>query len=138
MISEALLAEAEVALARLPTTRGGDVIVLATAGSPPAVAMLSTGDVWIDGLWVRVAVHATGSAVSRLGGAFSLLFPARDHALRVEVVPAESRVSGDLAVLEGPIVAVRPTSEPPWVIDLVFRPEGATAIVEPFLTYCLS
>ncbi len=55
------------AVAPLPTATGGIAIVLATAGPPPAITPLSTGDIVVDGRTVRLALFAENSAVSRLG-----------------------------------------------------------------------
>ncbi|MGH8874670.1 MAG: hypothetical protein ACRDVM_05385, partial [Acidimicrobiia bacterium] len=118
----------------LPTAEGGIVVVLATAGPPPALAMLSSGDVAVDGDRVRVATYGGSSAAARLGGSFSLLVPGKDLALRVEVVEAHSRPAGKLAIIEGRIEAIRPTAEPPWTMELRFRPNPA-ARVDGFLSY---
>jgi hypothetical protein len=123
-------------LATPPDETGGRILVLATAGPPPALAVLSTGDVVVAGDRLRVGLHATSSAVARLGGAFSLLVPADEVALRVEVIDAVARTSGDVAVLDGRIAAVRPTAEPPWRITMEFRPDDpADPRVRPHLRY---
>lgn len=113
-----------VALRSMPTEQGGPALVLATAGVPPAMALLSTGDVHLSGDVFRVAVHGGSSVVTRLEGSFTVLVPGADEALRVEVVDATARKTGDLAVLEGRLADVRPTSEPPWVLQMSFRPAG--------------
>ena len=56
------------ALDPLPTTAGGASIVLATAGPPPTITPLSTGDVVVDNDTVRLAVFASNSAAKQLGG----------------------------------------------------------------------
>lgn len=110
------------ALQPLPTRQGGITVLLATSGTPPALAMLSSGDVLVDGDVVRAGLWATSSAISRLGGAFSLLVPAGEVALRVEAVDANATVAGDVAMIEGRLADVRPTAEPPWVASLRFTP----------------
>lgn len=117
-------------LAPLPTEEGGVLIVIATAGVPPAVAMLSSGDVFVDQDTVRVGVVHTSSIVGRLGGAFTLLVPAGSAGIRVEVVNATVAQSGDLALVEGRLGALRPTTEPPWIAEQRFHPShvGADAI----------
>lgn len=125
--SHSLLDDVQAAIEPLPTAEGGSMLVLATAGSPPAIAVLSTGDVAVVRGDVRVAVHGGSSAASRLGGAFTLLVPDRDEAYRVEVEPAVARRAGDLTVISGPIVSVRPTAEPPWVMRASFQPAEAGA-----------
>ncbi len=124
-------------LAPLPDAGGGAAVVLATSGVPPAVALLSTGDVAINGAVARAVTYGGSSVATRLGTAFTLVVPAGDVTFRVEVVDATSRAAGKLAVIEGTIDGVRPTAEPPWMLDLRFRPDpdaGPTE-VEPFLAY---
>lgn len=120
--SDELLHEVQAAIEPLPTVEGGSMLVLATAGVPPAVALLSTGDVAVVDGEVRVAVHGGSSVATRLGAAFTLVVPDRDEAYRVEVEPAASRPAGDLTVISGPIVSIRPTAEPPWVMRASFQP----------------
>jgi hypothetical protein len=69
---EALVREA---LAVAPTETGGIAIVLATSGTPPAMAMLSTGDVFYHATTVSVGVHVSSSTVERLSVSFTLLIP---------------------------------------------------------------
>lgn len=117
----------------LPTLDGGTAIVLATAGSPPAIILLSTGDVVVDDDKVRLAVFADNSAVRQLGGSCTLLVPTGRGALRVYLELAAARRAGPLAVIEGDIVSLRPSSEPPWALRLDFQPteeEGRDAFVE--------
>jgi hypothetical protein len=111
------------ALDPLPDASGGSTIVLATAGTPPALALLSTGDVLIVGSIVRVGLWATSSAATRLGGAFSLLVPAGDVALRVGVGDARAQRHGYVAMIEGRLGDIRPTAEPPWVPVMRFVPD---------------
>ena len=128
-LREALLA----AIDPLPTTAGGTAIVLATAGPPPTITPLSTGDIAVAGDTVRLAVFADNSAVDRLGGSCTLLVPTDRSALRVSLQPASARRAGPLAVIEGDIVALRPSSEPPWRLRLYFEPaekRGRDAFVE--------
>lgn len=113
----------EQAIARLPTTDGGSAIVLATAGTPPAMALLSTGDVYIHGDRVSVVTYRGSSASQRLGGSFTLLVPGGDAAFRIEVVEAVTRSAGKIELIEGRLVAIRPTAEPPWLIEMSFRPD---------------
>lgn len=122
----ALLEVLAAALAPLPTLDGGAMLVLATGDGPPAIAVLSTGDVALVGSELRVAVHAGSSASTRLAGSCSLLVPDRDEAYRVEVSPASTRKSRELTVISGPIVSIRPTAEPPWVMRATFHAAGET------------
>lgn len=121
------------AVAPLPTTNGGIAIVLATAGPPPAIVPLSTGDIAVEGDMVRLALFADNSAVRRLGGSCTILVPTEKGPLRVSLQPAVVRETGPLALIEGNIVSIRPSSEPPWALRLDFRPtaeEGREAFVE--------
>jgi hypothetical protein len=112
------------AVAPLPTTDGGTVIVLATAGPPPAIVPLSTGDISVDGDMVRLALFADTSAVRWLGGSCTILVPTEQGPLRVSLQPAVAREAGPLAVIEGDIVSMRPSHEPPWSLRLDFLPAG--------------
>lgn len=118
-----LIADVKETLKRLPDESGGVAVVLATAGSPPAVALLSTGDVHIAETTVRVGIHGSSSVVERLDGGFTLLVPLRKAAARVEVINASARLLPPLAMIEGTVHSVRPTSEPPWVLEMTFSPE---------------
>ena len=121
------------ALAPLPTAAGGIAIVLATAGPPPTITPLSTGDLVVDGDTVRLAVFAGNSAATQLGGSCTLLVPTEAGPLRVSLQPAVAREAGSLAVIEGDIVSMRPSHEPPWSLRLDFLPtgeEGREAFVE--------
>lgn len=119
------------ALEPLPTEEGGIAIVLATAGVPPALALLSSGDVLVseEGS-VRAALYGGTSAAQRLGGSFTILVPVGGGAARVEVVEASARSIGSLAVLEGVCADVRPTTEPPWALRMSFGPIGSRGIHE--------
>ena len=121
------------ALAPLPSAAGGTAIVLATAGPPPSITPLSTGDVAVDGDTVRLAVFADNSAATQLGGSCTLLVPTEVGALRVSLQPAVARRAGLLAVIEGEIVSLRPSTEPPWSLRLDFVPaeeRGREAFVD--------
>jgi hypothetical protein len=122
------------ALEPLPTAAGGAALIVASAGAPPALAVLSTGDVFIDGTSIRIALHGGGSVVRRLEGSCSLIVPARSGVLRVEVLPAESRPAGPVDVIEGTVVDIRPTAEPPWIPTLAFTP-APSGDVAPTLEY---
>lgn len=111
------------ALEPLPTAAGGVAIVMATAGVPPAMALLSTGDVRVDDDRVSVVTYRGSSVSQRLGGSFTLMVPASDVALRVEVVDAVVRSEGNVELVEGRLVGIRPTAEPPWLLEMSFRPE---------------
>ena len=121
MSGDELLAEVRRALAPLPEAEGGIAVVLATSGVPPAVALLSSGDVDVSATAVRAVTYGGSSAATRLGTAFTLLVPAGEVAYRVEVDGATSRPAGRLALIEGRLAAIRPTAEPPWMLDLRFR-----------------
>ena len=130
------LARVHEVLQPLPTEAGGVAVVLATAGPPPALALLSSGDVLVDDGEVHVGVFGTSSAVTRLGGAFSLLVPAGSVVLRVEVAEARATTEGELAHIRGSLTDIRPTSEPPWVTELRFRPSHpGVAAVPDHLAY---
>ena len=111
------------ALSELPAESGGLAVVLATAGRPPAMALLSSGDVHVSGGVARVGIYASSSTVTRLGGAFTLLIPLGEIAARVEVESATATEVPPLALLEGDVTSIRPTSEPPWVLQMGFVPE---------------
>lgn len=134
MADAELLSKVEQALEALPSTSGGKAIVIASAGSPPALAVLSTGDVFLDGDSIRVALHGGSSVSRRLGGGCSLLVPVRSGLMRVEVEPAASREAGPVDVIEGTVVEVRPTAEPPWVPTMSFFPAPG-GDVAPTLEY---
>lgn len=133
-IDRAALEEAQEALRPLPTEDGGTIVVLATAGVPPAVAMLSSGDVLVNEDRVRAALYAGASAGRRLGGAFTLLVPTRERAVRVEATDASAREAGRLVLLEGDLTGVRPTAEPPWGIHMRFFPTAEEGVAD-FLHY---
>jgi hypothetical protein len=121
------------AVAPLPTTDGGIAIVLASAGPPPAITPLSTGDIVADGDIVRLALFADNSAVRQLGGSCTILVPTEQGPLRVSLQPAVAREAVPLAVIEGHIVSMRLSHEPPWSLRLDFLPaeeEGREAFVE--------
>ena len=122
------------AVAPLPTATGGIAIVLATAGPPPAITPLSTGDIVVDGRTVRLALFAENSAVSRLGGSCTILVPTDLGPLRVSLQPVDVREAGELAVIEGDIIYMRPTHEPPWSLRLDFQPTAGQG-KEAFLDY---
>lgn len=126
VIDSALLAAVAEALSKQPQDDGGGALVLATGSGPPAVALLSTGDVLLDGDKIRVGIHATSSAVARLGGSFTLVVPLKRVVARVEVIDAAASIHGDLAKIEGTIASIRPTAEPPWVMKMTFEPMPAT------------
>jgi hypothetical protein len=129
-----LLRKVEEALEPLPSASGGKAIVIASASSPPALAVLSTGDVFLEGDSIRIALHGGSSASRRLEGGCSLLVPVRSGLLRVEVTPAEARPAGPVDVIEGTVVNIRPTAEPPWIPTLAFSP-APSGDVAPTLEY---
>jgi len=137
--SPAELRDAFLAAVRpLPTTAGGIAIVVATAGPPPAVNLLSTGDISVADDTVRIAVFANNSLVTHLGGSCTILVPTDGYAVRVSLQPAVARPAGPLAVIEGNIVSVRPSVEPPWSLHLNFRPaeeQGRGVFVDSFVDY---
>jgi hypothetical protein len=97
------------------------------------VTLLSTGDVVVDGDTVRIALFADNSAAARLGGTCTLLVPTDRGALRISLQPAFVREAGQLSVIEGNIVSLRPSYEPPWSLRLEFSPvaeQGRDAFVE--------
>jgi hypothetical protein len=122
MIDDHLRSALKTALEPLPGLHGGTAVVLATAGTPPALALLSTGDVHVEGDTVRVVTYRGSSAARRLGGSFSLLVPAGETAFRVEAIEAAARSKGTVELIEGRLAGVRPTAEPPWLLDMSFRP----------------
>jgi hypothetical protein len=125
------LAEARELLRPLPAAGGGLILVLATAGRPPALAMLSSGDVVIgEDNKVLVGLHGDTSAAGRLGGSFSILIPSVSRGIRVEVTEASARPVGDVVLLEGSLAGVRHTSEPPWGITMQFFPQGTEGVAD--------
>lgn len=125
------LAEAREILRPLPAAEGGLIVVLATAGKPPALAMLSSGDVLIgEDNNVLVGLHEGSSAAGRLGGAFSILVPSVNRGLRVEVTNATARTVGHVVLLEGRAAGVRHTSEPPWAITMRFSPQRSEGVAD--------
>ena len=122
MIDTDLTREARAVLDTLPSASGGVAVALATSSTPPAMAMLSTGDV----LWredeLRIGIHASSSVVSRLGAGLTLLVPLGERACRIEAVEATADVQGPLALVRGRVTDVRPTAEPPWLLEMGFRP----------------
>lgn len=110
------------ALSELPDRQGGKAIVLATSSDPPSIALLSTGDVYYDGSKLHVGVHASSSAVSRLGRSFTLLIPLGTSAARMEAEDASVELKPPLARITGGVKSIRPTAEPPWMLDMRFRP----------------
>jgi hypothetical protein len=129
-----LLSKVGQALERLPSASGGTAIVIAAAGSPPALAVLTTGDVFLEGDSIRIALHGGSSVPRRLEGGCSLLVPVGSGLLRVEVAPAESREAGPVDVIEGTVADIRPTAEPPWIPTMAFSP-APSGDVEPTLEY---
>jgi hypothetical protein len=120
------------AIAPLPTVDGGPAIILATAGPPPTITPLSTGDIAVTDDTVRLALFADNSAVKWLGGSCTILVPTEKGPLRVSLQSAIAREAGPLAVIEGNIVSLRPSAEPPWSLRLGFEPtaeEGREAYV---------
>jgi hypothetical protein len=129
-----LLRKVEEGLETLPSRAGGSALIVASASSPPALAVLSTGDVFLEGTSIRIALHGGSSVAQRLEGSCSLLVPVRSGLLRVEVQPAEARQAGPVDVIEGTVVNIRPTAEPPWIPTLAFSP-APSGDVEPTLEY---
>jgi len=99
------------------------MIVLACSGRPPAVALLSSGDVHMSSGRVLVGIHGSSSAAARFDGSFTLLVPLGDIAVRLEVSAATVAESPPLVKFEGPIDSIRPTAEPPWLVEMKFVPE---------------
>lgn len=118
----------------LPTEEGGIALVLCTVGPPPAIALLSTGSVWLEDDWIRIGVMAGSSAVTRLGERAVLVVPWRGTVLRALVAPATWRPAGPVSVIEGPIASIEPSKELPWVLQMNFVPSGSPGSKE-FLAY---
>lgn len=133
-IDHELLSRVQAALAALPTREGGIVVVLSTSGVPPALAMLSSGDVLVKNQTVWAVLYAGSSARRRLGGGFSLLVPLSEQAVRVEAVSASARVDGQLCVLRGELHDLRATIEPPWTFEMSFH-STAPGGVDAYLQY---
>ena len=129
-----VLRKVEAGLETLPSRAGGSALIVASASSPPALAVLSTGDVFLEGTSIRIALHGGSSASRRLEGACSLLVPVRSGLLRVEVAPAQARRAGPVDVIEGTVVNIRPTAEPPWIPTMAFSP-APSGDVAPTLEY---
>lgn len=134
--SEALDLAVRQALEPLPDRDGGIAVTISTASVPPAVAMLSSGDVLVGATSVRIGIHSSSSVVHRLGGAFTLLVPLGDRAARVECVEAVATVDGPVALVEGTITGIRPTAEPPWTLELRFgSTESDPARLDAYVDY---
>ena len=108
--------------------------MLATAGPPPAFALLSTASVRLSVDVVRIAVQSHSSVVRQLGGSCSLLVPTADRALRMTVEAVSSRDAGAITLLTGTVTAIVPTIELPWRLELSFRPSELPGR-EAFLAY---
>jgi hypothetical protein len=121
MSDQEIRAAVAAALATLPDETGGIAIVLATSGTPPAMALLSTGDVHLDGAEIRIGIHASSSAVARLGGSFTLLVPLGLTSVRIEADDPRVTVADPLARITGNVVSMKPTAEPPWTLEMRFR-----------------
>ncbi len=122
------------AIAPLPSSEGGRAIIAVVDSTPPAMAMLATGSVYsVDGL-VRCAVEARSSVAQAGATSATLLVVAERTALRVSLAPLSVMIHDDVAVVEGPIVAIRPSIELPWSLELSFLPTGAEG-GEAYLEY---
>jgi hypothetical protein len=109
-------------------------VVLATAGPPPAFALLSTASVRLSGELALIAVQSRSSVVRQLGGSCSLLIPHGDRALRMTLEDVSSQDAGAVTLLSGTISAIVPTIELPWRLELSFRPSELPGR-ELFLAY---
>lgn len=108
--------------------------MLATAGPPPALALLSTASVRLVGDEVQIAVQSQSSVVRQLGGSCSLLVPGGARALRMTVDRVSSRNAGAVTLLFGTVTAIVPTIELPWRLEMSFQPSEQPG-GERFLAY---
>ena len=118
----------------LPTKTGGRAVIAVVDSTPPAMAMLATGSVYCSGGMVRFAVEAVSSVAQARAGAATLLVAADGGALRASIAPLVTDTYEDVAVLSGPIAAIRQSVELPWSLELSFVPSGAAG-ADAFLAY---
>lgn len=122
-------------LARLPDETGGLAVVAAVDSSPPALAMLSTGTVVLDGDNVKMVTEARSSiATATPRTSASILVADEVTVLRASIAPLTTLRYEHLAVLAGPLTSIRPSVEMPWSLQLFFVPSGL-ATRQPFLDY---
>jgi hypothetical protein len=114
-------------LAEAPDADGGRVAVLATSSSPPAMSLLTTSSIVLDGDRVTVAVQAGSTAAQRDADGFTLLAEDGGGGQRLEVVAVSRRRADHLVLLEGTIHRGVAMAEAPWRLDLRFRPEAGDA-----------
>lgn len=122
------------AIAPLPTTTGGRAIIAVVDSTPPSVAMLATGSMYCIDDTVRLAVEASSSFAQANGHSATLLTATDTLALRVSIEPLTVDHYGSVAVVSGPIVAIRPSVELPWSLSLTFEPSGVEG-AERFVDY---
>lgn len=124
-----------VLLATLPDETGGLAVIAAIDSSPPAMAMLSTGHVVLDGDTVKLVTEARSSiATATPRTSASILIADEVTVLRASIAPLITDVYEHLAVLSGRLISIRPSVEMPWSLQLSFVPSGR-ARREPFLDY---
>ena len=133
-VDPALLDVFQEALEPLPGSDGGRVVVAVVDSSPPAIAMLATGSVYTADGAVRFVVDAESSVATADAGSATLLAASDRGVLLVSIEPLHIETHGEVAVVAGPIVAVRPSVELPWLLQLSFVPSGEGE-VEPYLEY---
>lgn len=119
----------------LPTEEGGRAVIAAIDSSPPAMAMLSNGTVALHGGTLYLVIEAASSlATATPRTSATILVAGPLQVLRASLAPLSTRVYDELAVLSGPLTAIRPSVEMPWSLELGFVPTGLAA-PEPFLEY---
>lgn len=133
-VDPALLDALREALEPLPGPEGGGVVVAVVDSSPPAMAMLATGSVYMAEGAMRFVVDAGSSVATADAGSATLLAASDRGVLLVSIEPLHTETYGEVAVVGGPIVAVRPPVELPWSLQLSFVPSGEGE-VEPYLEY---
>lgn len=106
-----------------PDPSGGRVVVLATDSSPPAVSLLTTSSVRLDGDRVTVAIQATSTAARRPSSSFTLLTDDGGGGQRLEVTEVQQRAAGHVVLLDGVVSRCVPMAESPWRLELRFVPE---------------
>jgi hypothetical protein len=121
-------------LAVAPDEHGGAVVLLATDSTPPAVALLTTASVVLDGDGVQIAVQAASSVARRPAESCTLVVGDGTATGRLEVALSERREAGGLVVLSGRVVAAPVMAEAPWVLTMWFQP-GAQGDAAPLLRF---
>ena len=133
-VDPALLDAFQEALEPLPGPDGGRVVIAVVDSSPPAMAMLATSSVYTADVAMRFVVDAGSSVATADAGSATLLAASDRGVLLVSIEPLHIETHGAVAVVAGPIVAVHPSVELPWSLQLSFVPSGKGE-AGPYLEY---